>query len=148
MVFGTMIYQYKFHTHDFQVWKCFKFYNGQVYVLYVNEMVCWQNPHRWTWFYKDRIINKRLLWYFTVFAPPNLLCDSMSTIGIWVLRATPSWWEPPPETLIPRYWSELGAACYAFVVGATSRIPILLRHGSCVLRLSAGATSRIPSLVY
>ena len=32
-----------------------------------------------------------------------LVYDSMSTIGIWVLRATPPWREPPPETLIPRY---------------------------------------------
>ena len=36
-------------------------------------------------------------------APPNLVCDSMSTIGIWVLRAPPPWREPPPETLISRY---------------------------------------------
>ena len=39
-----------------------------------------------------------------------------------MLRATPSWREPPPKTLIPWYWSKLGATCYAFVAGATSRI--------------------------
>ena len=65
----------------------------------------------------------------------------------------------------------MGAACYAFVTGATSKVPyfvilieigscvlrlraratsnvpILLRHGSCVLRLCAGVTSRVPILV-
>ena len=49
-----------------------------------------------------------------VLAPPNLVCKSMSTIGIWELRATPSWREPPPESLFPWYWLELGVACYAF----------------------------------
>ena len=50
-----------------------------------------------------------------VLAPPNLVCESMSMIGIWELRATPSWREPPSKSLIPWYWLELGAACYAFV---------------------------------
>ena len=61
-----------------------------------------------------------------IVAPPNLVCNSMSIdwnmgaacyafvagatsrdpysvtlIGVWVLRATPPWREPPPETLIP-----------------------------------------------
>ena len=47
------------------------------------------------------------------------------------------------------YW-DMDAACYAFVAGATFRDPssvILIGIGSCVLRLSAGATSRIPILV-
>ena len=50
-----------------------------------------------------------------VLAPPNLVCESMSMIGIWELRATPSWREPPSESLIPWYWLELGSGCYAFV---------------------------------
>ena len=65
-------------------------------------------------------MDERFLWYCTILAPPNLVCDSMSTIGIWELHAMPSWREPPPETLIPWHWSELGTACYAFVAGATS----------------------------
>ena len=40
-------------------------------------------------------MDERFLWYCTVLAPPNLVCDSMSTIGIWVMRATPLWREPP-----------------------------------------------------
>ena len=43
------------------------------------------------------------------------MCDSMFIIGVWELRATPSWREPPPESLILWYWLELGAACRAFV---------------------------------
>ena len=39
----------------------------------------------------------------------------MSLIGIWELHATPSWRDPPLESLILWYWWELGAACYAFV---------------------------------
>ena len=54
-----------------------------------------------------------LIWFL---APPNLVCDSMSIIGIWELRAMRSWREPPPESIIPWYWLELGAACYAFVL--------------------------------
>ena len=48
------------------------------------------------------------LWYCMVLAPPNLMCNSMSTIGIWVLHVTPSRREPPPESL-SSYTSPLGA---------------------------------------
>ena len=44
----------------------------------------------------------------------------------------------------------MGAACYAFVARATSRVPyfvILIGIGSCVLRLRARATSRVPILL-
>ena len=78
-------------------------------------------------------------WYsvYDIWLHEILVYDSMSTIGIWVLRATPPWREPPPETLISWHWSKWGTACYTSMVGATSRISIPLRHGSCVLRLSA-----------
>ena len=85
-------------------------------------MVYKHNVHRWTWFYKSMFMDKRFLWYCTIWLHRILVYDSMSTIGIWVLRASPLWREPPPKTLIPWYWSELGATCYAFVAWATSRI--------------------------
>ena len=47
---------------------------------------------------------------------------------------------------IDRNW-KLCSMCYAFVVGATSKIPILFRHGCCMLCLCAKATSRIPILL-
>ena len=50
-----------------------------------------------------------------VLTPPNLVCESMSMIEIWELRATPSWRKPPPESFIPWYWLELRVACYAFM---------------------------------
>ena len=36
-----------------------------------------------------------------IVAPPNLVCNSMSIIGVWELCAMSSWWEPPLESLIP-----------------------------------------------
>ena len=55
---------------------------------------------------------------YKVLAPPSLMCESISLVGIRELRATPSWWEPPPESLF-RYISHLGALhsdIYAFRV--------------------------------
>ena len=77
-------------------------------------MVCWQNEHWWTWFYKNRNIKERLLWFCTILAPPNLVCNKYV-----------------------HYWN-MGVACYASVAGATFRDPystILIGIGSCVLRL-------------
>ena len=68
-----------------------------------------------------------IIWFLV---PPNLVCDdSMSIIEVWELRTTPSWRGSPLESFIPWYCLELGAAYYAFLVGATSKVPILLRHG-------------------
>ena len=75
--------------------------------------------------YKDTFMNEMFPWHYMVLAPSNLVCE-----------------------YVP-YWN-MGAACYAFVAGATSKVPysvILMGIGSCVLRLRAGATSKVPSLV-
>ena len=50
--------------------------------------------------YKDTFMNEMFLWRYMVLALLNLMCKSMFLIGLWELRATPSWREPPPESLI------------------------------------------------
>ena len=65
--------------------------------------------------YKSTFTNEMFLWHYMVLAPPNLVCESMSLIEIWELRATLSWREPPLESFILWYWLELGATCYAFM---------------------------------
>ena len=53
---------------------------------------------------------------YKVLAPPSLMCESISLVGIRELRATLSWWKPLPESL-SRYISPLGvhhSDIYAF----------------------------------
>ena len=51
--------------------------------------------------YKDMFMDEMLYGILWFLAPPNLVCESMSLIRVWELHAMPSWWEPPPESLIP-----------------------------------------------
>ena len=71
-------------------------------------------------------MDERFLWYSTILAPQNLVCNSMSI----------DW--------------NMGAACYASVAGATSRDPyslILIGIGSCMLRLCGGSHLQSPNSI-
>ena len=48
--------------------------------------------------HKDMFMDEMLYGILWFLAPPNLVCESMSFIGEWKLRATLSWWEPPSES--------------------------------------------------
>ena len=45
------------------------------------------------------------MWLYMVLAPSDLVYEMIASIEIWEQRATPLWWEPPPES---HYISHLG----------------------------------------
>ena len=60
---------------------------------------------------------------YKVLGPPSLMRESISLAGIRELRATPAWWEPPPESR----FRDFG-----------------MGYRSCVLRLHGGSHLQNP----
>ena len=84
-----------------------------------------------------------------ILALPNLVWKSMSMVGIWELRATPSCRSHLQSPIFRDIDPELGSCVLRLRDGShfQSLSSMILRHGSCVLCLRARATSRVPILV-